>query len=594
MADPAFSQLPSYLNRYIVPQNQNRYTPVDQAVWRYILRQLKSYLSAHAHESYLDGLAQTGITTEEIPLIQNISERLSRFGWKALPVSGFIPPAAFMELQSLGILPIASDMRTLEHLLYTPAPDIVHEAAGHAPLLANQEYSDYLKQYAQVAKKALISKEDMDVYKAIRNLSDIKEHPSSTPAEIQKAEKQLADANAAVSHVSEASLLSRMNWWTAEYGLIGDLASPKIIGAGLLSSVGESELCLSDKVKKIPLSLDCIKYSYDITEPQPQLFVAQNFAHLRTVLEEMANTMAYRTGGKAAVEKAVLAETVNTVELDTGLQIGGVCKSQIVTQNGQVAYLSFEGPTQLAYKNQQIAGQGTEQHAHGFGTPVGLPTGIQNARFGMKALAPLIKNNKVELIYPSGVKVVGEYLSHVEQDGVLLILSLSNATATLQGSVLFDPTWGTYDMAVGTQVASVYAGPPDRKAYGETDDFHVEQVPAKPLTESEKTRFQNFQTVRNLRHSLQAIGQLTKTDLTQKLEQLQMTAVGHKNRFPQDWLLFLEAYEISSFLARKTDLDAAPRLAQEMSQILKDLAQNPQMQKLIQDGLKEVHKHILL
>ena len=594
MTEPAFRPLPTYLKRYIVSQNQDRYTPVDQAVWRYILRQLKSYLSVHAHEAYLDGLEKTGITTEEIPLIQDISEKLARFGWRALPVSGFIPPAAFMEMQSLGVLPIASDMRTLEHLLYTPAPDIVHEAAGHAPLLANQEYSDYLKQYAQVAKKALISKEDLDVYKAIRDLSDIKEHPASTPEMIRLAEKRLAAANAAVSHVSEASLLSRMNWWTAEYGLIGDLKSPKIIGAGLLSSVGESELCLSDKVKKIPLSLECINYSYDITEPQPQLFVAKSFSHLREVLEQMAATMAYRTGGKEAVEKAVLSETVNTVELDTGLQIGGVCKSQIVTQEGQVAYLSFEGPTQLAYKNQQIPGQGTEQHLHGFGTPIGLPRGLQKTRLSMKDFAPLIKNNHVHLIYPSGVEVRGEYLSHVEHDGVLVVLSLKNATATLQGSLLFDPAWGTYDMAIGATVASVYAGPPDRTAYGETDNFKVEQVPPKPLSELEKTRFQNYQIVRTLRQTVKNIGQLGKTEITAELDRLKKVTQNHRQVFPQDWLLFLEAYEICSFLKRQTDLDLVPQLTQDLSQILKELAQNSKTQKLIQDGLKEVHKHILL
>ncbi len=585
--------LPPYLNRYIVPQNQDRYTPVDQAVWRYILRQLKSYLSVHAHESYLDGMTQTGITTEEIPNIKDISERLARFGWRALPVSGFIPPAAFMELQSLGILPIASDMRTLDHLLYTPAPDIVHEAAGHAPLLANQEYSDYLKRYAQVAKKALISKEDLDVYKAIRELSDIKEHPSSTPEDIRKAEQRLAQANAAVSHISEASLLSRMNWWTAEYGLIGDLNSPKIIGAGLLSSVGESELCLSEQVKKIPLSLDCIQYSYDITEPQPQLFVAKNFDHLREVLEQMAEKMAFRTGGKEAVEKAILAETVNTVELDTGIQIGGTCKSQIVTQSGEIAYLSFEGPTQLAFKDEQIVGQGKDHHPHGFGTPIGLPQGVHKPLFGMKDLGPFIKNNKVHLIYPSGVEIIGDYLSHVENDGVLIILSLTQATVTLQGSILFDPSWGVYDMAMGSLVSSVYAGPADRRAYGETDDFRVEQVPSKQLTDSELTRFESYRFVRECRHALRNIERFSKSDLTEKLENLHLIIKKHQLQFPQDWLFFLETYEIFWSLARRTDLGTPPIFSQEILKILKDLAQNPKLHKLIMDGLKEVHKNVL-
>ncbi|MCK6596989.1 MAG: aromatic amino acid hydroxylase [Bdellovibrionaceae bacterium] len=280
--------LPQHLRKYIVEQDYSKYTPIDHAVWRFILRQLKKFLKVNAHECYLEGLEKTGITEDRIPSIAELSKNLEKFGWRALPVSGFIPPAAFMELQSLSVLPIASDMRSLEHLLYTPAPDIVHEAAGHAPILIHPEFSNYLKKYAQVAKKALISKEDLELYEAIRILSDIKENPHSNSEQIMEAEENLKFKSKSITHVSEASLLSRMNWWTAEYGLIGSLDKPKIFGAGLLSSVGESKWCLSDAVKKIPLSLDCLNYSYDITEPQPQLFVTPNFQTLTLVLEQMA------------------------------------------------------------------------------------------------------------------------------------------------------------------------------------------------------------------------------------------------------------------------------------------------------------------
>ena len=92
-----------------------------------------------------------------------------------------------MEFQSLGILPIAADMRTIEHLTYTPAPDIVHEAAGHAPILINEEYGNYIKEYGNIASKAIMSKEDLDLYDAIRELSDIKESPVSTDKDIENA-----------------------------------------------------------------------------------------------------------------------------------------------------------------------------------------------------------------------------------------------------------------------------------------------------------------------------------------------------------------------------------------------------------------------
>ena len=111
-------ELPTHLKKYVVQQIQDSYTPRDQAVWRFSLRQLKHFLGKYGHESYLTGLEKTGINVETIPDISDINEKLNTLGWSAVPVSGFIPPRAFMEFQSLGFLPIASDIRTYQHILY--------------------------------------------------------------------------------------------------------------------------------------------------------------------------------------------------------------------------------------------------------------------------------------------------------------------------------------------------------------------------------------------------------------------------------------------------------------------------------------------
>ena len=175
-------------------------------------------------------------------------------------------------------------MRSIEHLTYTPAPDIVHEAAGHSPMIADYDYAEYLKYYGQIAHKAISSSEDYDLYIAIRELSDIKEDPSSSESEIEQSEQKLKKASEAISYISEAAYLARINLWTVEYGLIGDISNPKIYGAGLLSSIGESENCLKDSIKKIPLSINCIDYNYDITEQQPQLFISKDFKSLNSIL----------------------------------------------------------------------------------------------------------------------------------------------------------------------------------------------------------------------------------------------------------------------------------------------------------------------
>ena len=378
---PKEKVIPSYLKEHAVNQNYSLYTPIDHAAWRFIMRISKEFFKKHAHEKYLEGLSATGITTEQIPKIEEMDALLGKFGWGAVAVRGFIPPTAFMEFQSLGILPICADMRTLEHLDYTPAPDIVHEAAGHAPIIADPNYAEYLKAYGEVAKNAIISKKDMDQYHAIRKLSDVKEDPKSSKAEIEQAELELQRATDAIQEPSEAALLARMNWWTVEYGLVGDLNQPKIYGAGLLSSVGESYECLKDKIRKIPLNADCVETSYDITEPQPQLFVTPDFDHLTKVLKEFSRTMAYKRGGKESLEKAVRAALPTTAVLDSGLQISGVLSHFKETPNSIPFYLQFKGPTQLSFNFAQLTGHGPGSHKEGFGSPIGSLRSVNSKEF---------------------------------------------------------------------------------------------------------------------------------------------------------------------------------------------------------------------
>ena len=289
-----FDKVPTHLQQYIVDQQYERYTIIDHKVWAFIMDISIPFFKKYAHSSYFEGLNKTGITFEKIPSIKSMNEKMSKIGWGAVPVRGFIPPWAFMEFQALGILPIACDMRTSEHLTYTPAPDIVHESAGHSPIIINEEYAYYLKEYGRIASNAIFSKQDQAIYYAIRKLSDLKEDRFATKEEIEKAEKELKVAKKNETKPSEATLLSRLHWWTVEYGLIGSINDPKIYGAGLLSSVGESQNCLKKTVKKIPLTIDCINYSYDITEQQPQLFVAENFLSLTNILHEFEKGMEYK------------------------------------------------------------------------------------------------------------------------------------------------------------------------------------------------------------------------------------------------------------------------------------------------------------
>ena len=109
-------RLPKHLKQFIKPQNYDDYTPINQAVWRYVMRRLVSYLSKVAHESYRKGLEMTGVGIEEIPSMYGMNRILKEIGWAAVAVDGFIPPNAFMEFQAYKVLVIASDIRQLENI----------------------------------------------------------------------------------------------------------------------------------------------------------------------------------------------------------------------------------------------------------------------------------------------------------------------------------------------------------------------------------------------------------------------------------------------------------------------------------------------
>ena len=155
---------------------------------------------------------------------------LKEIGWAAVAVDGFIPPNAFMEFQAYKVLVIASDIRQLKNIEYTPAPDIIHESAGHAPIIANPDYAEYLRRLGDIGSKAILSKHDIDFYEAVRKLSILKETEGTSQEEIDTAEASVNELQGMKVPLSEMAQIRNLQWWSVEYGLIGDLNNPKIYG----------------------------------------------------------------------------------------------------------------------------------------------------------------------------------------------------------------------------------------------------------------------------------------------------------------------------------------------------------------------------
>ncbi|HEX7668510.1 MAG TPA: aromatic amino acid hydroxylase [Polyangiaceae bacterium] len=341
-ASPLY-EIPPHLRKFVVRQNYDEYTEEDQAVWRFVVQQTHARLLNTAHEAYAPGFEGTGISVDRIPRIDEVSERLSRFGWRAVCVDGFVPPRAFQEFQAHGILPIAADIRTSKHLTYTPAPDIIHEAAGHAPFLAEPHYAGYVRRIGEVATKAFGGPADRAVYDAIYTLSEVKEDPGSLPEEIAAAERALERALGPARTVSESVKIARLYWWTAEYGLVGTPADFRLYGAGLLSSIGEGHFARGPSVPKIPLTAACVDVDYDVTRPQPQLFVTRDFAELEEVLEAVTATLAFRVGGDRALRAAQESAELATIELDSRVLVMGTV-SRIHEESGKSFLVELSGP----------------------------------------------------------------------------------------------------------------------------------------------------------------------------------------------------------------------------------------------------------
>ncbi len=565
-------KLPKHLHKFIVKQPYEEYTPQNQAVWRYVMRMNVDYLSSVAHESYVDGLDKTGISIDCIPYMEGMNRILKEIGWAAVSVDGFIPPNAFMEFQAYNVLVIASEMRTIDHIQYTPAPDIIHEAAGHAPIIANPEYSEYLRRFGEIGSKAISSSKDYEMYEAIRLLSILKENPNSTEKEIQEAQEKVEYLQNNMGELSEMAQIRNLHWWTVEYGLIGFLDNPKIYGAGLLSSIGESAWCLKPEVKKRPYSIDAANQSFDITKPQPQLYVTPDFAYLSLVLDEFANTMALRTGGLSGVEKLIDSKGLGTIELSTGIQISGNFTRVIKHKNNKVAYFQTTGLTALANRDKELIGHGITSHADGFGSPVGKLKGIN---LPIEDMSPrdlkaygIYEGEHMRLEFESGVVVEGKAITGTRDlRGKILIITLDNCTVTCGDEVLFHPDWGIYDMAIGTDVISAYAGPADVTSFEDVGKVSETKTAKITYSDSEKELFALYDEVRQLRESNAA----TEDSLSKIFSKLRST-------FNNDWLLVLELYELA--------LSFNFAIQFELIEYLERLQENSEYQQLISNGLQ--------
>ena len=566
------SKLPKSLHSFIVKQPYKEYTFQNQAVWRYVMRLNVDFLKNVAHKSYINGLKLTGISIDEIPRMEGMNRILKDIGWAAVAVDGFIPPNAFMAFQAHNVLVISSEIRTIDHIGYTPAPDIIHEAAGHAPIIANAEYSEYLRRFGELGSKAISSDEDDKIFDAIRELSILKENPNSSTEDINNATRKVEEMQKNVGELSEMAKIRNLHWWSVEYGLIGDIDNPKIYGAGLLSSIEESKDCLSQSIKKIPYSIKAAETNFDITSAQPYLFVTPTFSHLSYVLEKFANQMCVRVGGLSSVEKVIESKKIGTIELSTGIQISSVF-TRVISNDDKPIYIQSSSPTALSNNNKELIGHGTDYHKDGFGSPLGKLEGINLAIEDMspkdlKAYG-IIEGEYVELKFEGGILVRGVIITGKRDiKGKIQLISFKDCSVKYKDEILFEPDWGIYDMAVGKDVVSVFAGPADDDSF--LDNYKLPTSTSEQIVYDDKSLH-----LHKLYAEVKEIRQSGGNIELQKINGIYNQIISN---YHDEWLILLEIYEVL--------YETKYELRDSVKKSLLDLKKNNKFTDLIENGLK--------
>lgn len=537
-------QLPAHLRQYVVEQDYSAYTAEDQAVWRFVVLQTYARHLRTAHPAYASGFGAVGISVEQIPQIARMNERLAEHGFQAVCVDGFIPPRAFQAFQARGFLPIAADIRTSQHLTYTPAPDIIHEAAGHAPLLAHADYARYLRAIGDAGERAFASRYDRDVYKAIHALSELKEDPGAVASQIEAAEQHLADLMGAEHAPSEAALLSRLYWWTVEYGLVGAVEDYRIYGAGLLSSIGEGHFCHAPEVRKLPLSAACVGVAYDITRPQPQLFVARDFEHLHEVLNEVCARLAFRIGGSYAVEQAQCSEEPATLELGDDQQLAGVVAA-LHCADAELAAVSLQQDCAFAHAGVVAAELPRPAQA---GVLLGhLDDGTSLSGLTTDKLRVLCDNDGLlRLRTRHGFQLTGRLLRHSARRGRVTQLWLSDMTLRRGDEPPCARSALPYPMALAERVTTAHAALP--LGYYPATDLPEAKVPKPRSFTPDHARLIGLYD--QALAALQGGG----SELVPTFERIHAAL---ERDYPADWLLRWNLLESLAKLGSSVDLVAA-------------------------------------
>lgn len=228
---------------YTCAQNYAAYTEADHDTYRRLYARQKALLPGLASQAFIDALPSLGVD-DRIPRFEDINQRLRQAtGWEIVAVPGLIPEVPFFSLLANRKFPVTDWIRKPEEFDYVVEPDIFHDLFGHVPLLFNPVIADYVQRYGQGGLKA--------------------------------------------ERLGACEMLSRLYWYTIEFGLIREQGEIRAYGAGILSSSGELQHSVTSPLPhRLPLSLErTMRTRYKIDSYQQTYFVIDDFQQLFDMTE---------------------------------------------------------------------------------------------------------------------------------------------------------------------------------------------------------------------------------------------------------------------------------------------------------------------
>jgi phenylalanine-4-hydroxylase len=222
-----------------IDQDWKSYTPEEHDRWNRLFARQSKMLPGRACDAFLEALAKLELSHSGIPEFGELSGRLSALtGWQVVPVAGAIASEAFFDLMASRRFPAGAFIRPESELDYLEEPDIFHDVFGHVPLLAVPVYADFMEAYGRGGRRALERGQ-------LRNLS-------------------------------------RLYWYTVEFGLMQTAQGLRIFGAGIMSSPAETLFALEDSSpNRVRFDLERImRTKYIIDDLQQTYFVIDSFEQL--------------------------------------------------------------------------------------------------------------------------------------------------------------------------------------------------------------------------------------------------------------------------------------------------------------------------